>query len=87
MEEFNKKIQGVQDKLQEEIKTGTLGQTIKQCEKEKTLYETVAKKVGKLSEDIQGYIKKFDDIKDEINTSGKKFENYKMEIENKKLQI
>lgn len=43
--------------------------------------------VKRLTDEINTYVKKFDDVKEEINERGKKFENYKMEIENKKLQI
>jgi hypothetical protein len=38
----------------------------------------------KTTEDIQQYVKKFDNIKEEIDSSNKKFENYKIEIETKK---
>ena len=41
--------------------------------------------IKKLSEEIQGYINKFDEMKETINERGKKFETHKMEIENKKL--
>ena len=41
--------------------------------------------IKRLSDDIQTYITKFDDVKETINERGKKFENFKMEIENKRL--
>jgi hypothetical protein len=56
-------------------------------EKQKGSFDKSVGNVKKLSEEIQGYIKRFDDVKDEITDRGKKFENYKMDIENKKLQI
>jgi len=73
--------------MQEALKSGSIGMTIKACEKEKTLFETTLNKVKHISDEIQSYISKFDSVKDEINERGKKFETYKMEIENKKLQI
>lgn len=38
-----------------------------------------------MSEEIQGYVKKFDLIKNEIETNNQKFQQFKMEIESKKL--
>lgn len=43
--------------------------------------------IKRLSEDINGYVKKFDTIKEEIETSNKKYETYKMEMETKKQQV
>ena len=52
MDEFNTKIQGVQDKLQTEMSTGSLGKTSKLVDKEKSEYEKITSNVKKLSEDI-----------------------------------
>ncbi len=60
---------------------------MKECEKEKVLYERTMTKVAGLSEEIQNYIKKFNTVKTDIEERGQKFENYKIEIENKRLQI
>ena len=43
--------------------------------------------MASLSEEIQNYIKKFNVVKNDIEERGQKFENYKIEIENKRLQI
>ena len=43
--------------------------------------------VKSLSERINGYMEKFDKIKDEMGTNSKKFEGYQQDIETKKLKI
>lgn len=40
-----------------------------------------------LSDRINGYMEKFDRIKEEMNSNGKKFESYQHDIETKKLNI
>lgn len=87
MEEFNKEVQKVQDNLQEELKTGDLGKIQKSVDKEKAAYERTISNIKRLSDDINGYVKKFDNVKEEIDTSNKKYENYKLEIETKRQQI
>ena len=87
MEEFNTEVQKVQDSLQEELKTGELGQTQKLVDKEKGTFERTMGNIKRLSEDINGYVKKFDNIKEEIETSNKKYETYKMEMETKRQQV
>jgi chromosome segregation ATPase len=87
MEEFNKEIQKVQDSLQEELKTGEMGKTQRAVDKEKAAFERTMGNIKRLSEDINGYVKKFDNIKEEIETSNKKYETYKMEMETKKQQV
>ena len=44
-------------------------------------------RIKSTTEDIQSYVKKFDDIKNEIEDNNSKFTNFKMEIDAKKLQI
>ena len=44
-------------------------------------------KIKSTTEDIQSYVKKFDDIKNEIEENNSKFTNFKMEIDAKRLQI
>ena len=87
MDEFNTKIQAVQDNLQTEMKTGSLGKTSKLVDVEKKEYEKIMANIKRLSEEIQSYVKRFDSVKEEIDTSNKKFETYKIEIETKKQQI
>ena len=87
MEEFNQEVQKVQDSLQEELKTGEMGKTQKAVDKEKAAFERTMGNIKRLSEDINGYVKKFDNIKEEIETSNKKYETYKMEMETKKQQV
>lgn len=87
MEEFNKEVQKVQDNLQEELKTGEMGKIQKSVDKEKAAYERTISNIKRLSDDINGYVKKFDNVKEEIDTSNRKYENYKLEIETKRQQI
>ena len=87
MEEFNQEVQKVQDSLQEELKTGEMGKTQRAVDKEKAAFERTMGNIKRLSEDINGYVKKFDNIKEEIETSNKKYETYKMEMETKKQQV
>ena len=44
-------------------------------------------RIKSTTEDIQSYVKKFDEIKNEIEDNNSKFTNFKMEIDAKKLQI
>lgn len=83
----NSEIQKIQDKFQNQLKDGSIGKVLKECEQSKDLFERVNNNVKRLTEDIQNIIKKFDDVKDEIGERSQKFEHYKMEIENKKLQV
>ena len=40
-----------------------------------------------LSDKINGFMEKFDKIRDEMNDNQKKFENYQSSVETKKLEI
>ena len=64
-----------------------MGQTQKLVDKEKGTFERTMGNIKRLSEDINGYVKKFDNIKEEIETSNKKYETYKMEMETKRQQV
>lgn len=44
-------------------------------------------KIKSTTEEIQSFVKKFDDIKNEIEDNNSKFTNFKMEIDAKRLQI
>lgn len=85
MNEYSGKVTKVQERLNSELKTGSISVVIKECEKQKGQYEQTMGKVKRTSEDIQNYIDKFDKVKEEINDSGAKYEKYKMEIDEKKL--
>ena len=64
-----------------------MGKTQKLVDKEKGAFERTMGNIKRLSEDINGFVKKFDNIKEEIETSNKKYETYKMESETKRQQV
>jgi len=87
MEVHNQKINSIQSDLSKQLRTGPISKVVKECEKEKAAYNRVTDDIDRASKGIEGYIKKFDEIKNDITERSKLFETYKMEIENKKLQI
>jgi predicted nucleic acid-binding Zn-ribbon protein len=64
-----------------------MGKTQKLVDKEKGAFEKTMGNIKRLTEDINGFVKKFDAIKEEIDMSNKKYESYKMEMETKKQQV
>ena len=44
-------------------------------------------RIKSTTEEIQSFVKKFDDVKNEIEENNSKFTNFKMEIDAKRLQI
>lgn len=87
MNDHNTHIENMQKSFQQQLQDGSIGKVVKECESAKKEFDKQSNNVKKITEEIQGFIKKFDVVKDEINDRGKQFETYKMEIENKKLQI
>ena len=55
---------------------GTVTKTLKEAESEKGKFMRVCESVKDLSEKINGYMKKFDEIKDEMGENSKRFEAY-----------
>lgn len=53
-----------------------MSKTLREAESEKAKFMRVADKVKDLSSQISGYMKKFDDIKEEMSDNSKKFEAY-----------
>ena len=60
--------------------------TIGEC-KDKEKFEATCANVQSLSEQIKGFMEKFDQMKEEITESGKKFKSYQEEIESRKMKI
>mmetsp|Transcript_38182 Transcript_38182/g.58247 ORF Transcript_38182/g.58247 Transcript_38182/m.58247 type:complete len:218 (+) Transcript_38182:590-1243(+) len=87
LEVYNQSINKVQFDLQEELKTGNLGKTLKTLDKEKNKFEQTQDKIKTWSNEIQDFAKKFDSVKEEIEGSNKQYENFKIQIETKKQQI
>ena len=75
MESHGKIMQDVEKKLKNAIEGG-ITKTLKQAENEKQRFQKACDAVKGLSEKINGYMEKFDNIKEEMNSNGKKFEGY-----------
>ena len=75
MESHGKVMQDVEKKLKQAIEGG-ITKTLKLAEQEKSKFAKSCENVKELSERINGYMEKFDKIKEEMNTNGKKFEGY-----------
>ena len=86
MEGHSKVIQGIEKKLKQTIE-GTISKTLKEAETEKNKYNKACANVSELTTKINGYMEKFDKIKEEMNENGKKFESYQAAVETKKLEI
>ena len=86
MDVHGKAMGEIEKKLKQTIE-GTVTRTIKEAETEKERYMGVCDRVKDLSTKINGYMQKFDQIKDEMNDNSRKFENYQAQVETKKLEI
>lgn len=75
MESHGKVIQDIEKKLKVAI-DGSISKTLKQAETEKTKFMKACQNVQDLSQKINGFMEKFDKIKDEMSENGKKFEDY-----------
>jgi predicted nucleic acid-binding Zn-ribbon protein len=64
-----------------------MGKTQKLVDKEKMAFEKTMGNIKRLSEDINTYVKKFDMIKEEIDSSNKKYETYKIDMETRRQQV
>lgn len=86
MDTHGKTISEIEKKLKQTI-DGTVTKTIKEAEAEKAKFLKVTESVKDLSDRINGFMKKFDDIKTEMGDNSKKFESYQQQVETKKLEI
>ena len=86
MDVHGKTMQEIEKKLKTTIE-GTVSKTIKEAEAEKTRFLKVCDNVKELSVKINGFMTKFDQIKDEMGENSKKFEAYQEQVETKKLEI
>jgi hypothetical protein len=75
MEGHGKLILDIEKKLKQTIE-GTISKTLKEAEVEKNKYMKACENVKELSTKINGYMEKFDKIKDEMGENSKKFESY-----------
>lgn len=73
MEVFNTEISDVQKNLQTELASGATGKVIKDNQKEKENFEKIMTRMKKTSDEIQSFVAKFDNVKDEIEENNKKF--------------
>lgn len=76
----------MEKKLKDAIE-GSVGRTLKQANIEKQNFMMACSEVQELSKKINGFLKKFDEIKDTMGQNTKRFEEYQSEIEIKKLEI
>jgi chromosome segregation ATPase len=86
MDTHGKAISEIEKKLKQTI-DGTVTKTIKEAEAEKAKYTKVNDSVKDLTEKINGFMTKFDDIKTEMGDNSKKFESYQQQVETKKVEI
>lgn len=86
MDTHGKMISDLEKKLKSTIE-GTVTKTIKEAEAEKAKFSRVCENVKELSSKINGFMQKFDLIKDEMSENSRKFENYQGQVETKKLEI
>ena len=61
-----------------------LGKIAKQADEEKAKVIKSVENVKELTTKIQGYMQKFDKLKDSMSQNGEKFESYQSEVENKR---
>ena len=64
-----------------------LGKLMKDAEGEKNTLIRTQENIGELSEKINGFMKKFDELKETMQENNKKFTAYQEEIETKKVTI
>lgn len=75
MDMHGKSIQEIEKKLKSTI-DGTVTKTLKEAESEKLRFTRVADRVKELSTQINSYMGKFDEIKEEMSDNSRKFEAY-----------
>lgn len=86
MDLHGKSIMLIEKKLKNTIE-GTVTKTIKEAEDEKARFFKASESVLDLSGKINGYMEKFDQIKNEMGDNSKKFETYQEQVETKKIEI
>ncbi len=86
MESHGKVIQEIEKKLKVAI-DGSISKTLKQAEVEKGKFIKSCANVQELSGKINGFMEKFDKIKEDMSENGRKFEDYQQSVETKKLEI
>lgn len=79
-------VRGIEKKLKDAIE-GSISKTLKEAEAEKFKFQRSCDNVSELSQKINGFMEKFDKIKEEMGDNGKKFETYQVTVETKKLEI
>lgn len=86
MEKHGQSISVIEKKLKDTIE-GTVTKTLREAETEKAKFMAACQNVNDLNGKINEFLKKFDNIKEEMNDNAKKFESYSQEVETKKLEI
>lgn len=86
MDTHSKVVQDIEKKLRVAI-DGSISKALKEAEGEKLKFQRSCDNVAELSQKINGFMEKFDKIKEEMSENGKKFENYQVSVETKKLEI
>lgn len=86
MDVHGKFIGEIEKRLKSTIE-GSLNSTIKQAEAEKAKFMKVVTNTKELTQKINGFMQKFDQIKDEMNENSRKFESYQEQIQTKKVEI
>jgi len=86
MDVHGKFIGEIEKRLKSTIE-GSLNSTIKYAEAEKAKFMKVVTNTKELTQKINGFMQKFDQIKDEMNENSRKFESYQEQIQTKKVEI
>ena len=86
MKEHQAKMEVVQAQIKGTLEERVV-KTVKEVNEDKEKFEATCANVQSLSEQIKGFMEKFDQMKEEITESGKKFKSYQEEIESRKMKI
>lgn len=86
MDQHGKFIQNIEKRLKDVI-SDTISKPLQEAEKAKASFLKACENVKELSVRINGFMEKFDKIKDDMNENGRKFESYQSQVETKKLEI
>jgi len=83
---YQEKMGRIEGKFKGELST-RVGTVIKKAEEEKSKYDKASKNVMELSDQIKGFMEKFDELKEQISQSSVNFEHFQMESETGKAEI
>ena len=87
MAQINDEVEVMTEGIKKQLDSGDIGKKAKANEMARQEYDACERKCHALTEEINGYVKKFDEIKVEVESNNNKFRTIQTQIETKRMEV